>query len=269
MPDHHFYPLRVARIEKNALAWVLTFDVPELLKQRFAYRAGQYLTLRARIDKQFVDRAYAICSAPHEDKLQIAIKDLPGGRMSAWVRAQATPGRWLMLSPPAGSFCVDLAPLQRRHYVGFCGGSGVTALYCQLKDILHVEPLSRYTLVLADIDEASVIFLPQLRQLQRRLPSRFSYLLVLRDAAPGTASYTGLLDQPTIAQLFRREIDADQVDLALIVGAPAMMDDTAAMLAGQGVPEHKILTASAALDSPARRASTQHPIHPLAGGAIY
>ena len=254
MPATRFYPLRLARIEHNAGARVLTFDVPALLAPRFAWRAGQYVTVRAKIGTEFVDRAYAICTAPHEGLLQIAVKQVADGTMSTWMHETLVPGRWLTLAPPAGSFTIDTDPNHARHYAGFCTGSGVTTLYAQLKHILQTEPESRFTLVVADALEDSVIFLAELRQLQRRFPQRFSCLLVLGEAAPGVAACTGLLDATTIGQLFARELHGARIDAALVVGSPAMMDTTAALLAAHGVPAHAIRTARAA---PARPAAAQ------------
>ena len=48
-------------ISRDAIA--VTFDVPPELKDTFAYRQGQYLTLRTTIDGEDVRRSYSICSA--------------------------------------------------------------------------------------------------------------------------------------------------------------------------------------------------------------
>ena len=75
-----FYPLNVAKVKhetRDAIA--VTFDVPPELKDTFAYRQGQYLTLRTSIDGEEVRRSYSICSAVQDEQLRVAIKRCNGG----------------------------------------------------------------------------------------------------------------------------------------------------------------------------------------------
>jgi ring-1,2-phenylacetyl-CoA epoxidase subunit PaaE len=49
-----------------------TFNVPEELKSKYAFIAGQYLNLRLTLDGE-IRRAYSICS-PESGELRIAVK---------------------------------------------------------------------------------------------------------------------------------------------------------------------------------------------------
>jgi len=45
-----FHPLRIARVERETRdAVAVTFDVPDVLRERFRFVQGQHLTLRADI----------------------------------------------------------------------------------------------------------------------------------------------------------------------------------------------------------------------------
>ena len=62
-PAGHFdyYPLPVARIIRETDdACSLVFDIPPQLLALFSYRAGQYLTLRANVNGEQVDRCYSL-----------------------------------------------------------------------------------------------------------------------------------------------------------------------------------------------------------------
>lgn len=77
------YPLRLSKVASiTSRAVVLRFEIPEPLKTTFQYTAGQYLTLEAEIDGALVRRSYSICSAPHEDRLEVGIKQIPNGLFS-------------------------------------------------------------------------------------------------------------------------------------------------------------------------------------------
>src|SRR5690349_4810303 len=61
--DEAFRALRVARVERlcdDAVA--ITFEVPDELGETYAFRPGQYLTLRKHTDAGEERRSYSICA---------------------------------------------------------------------------------------------------------------------------------------------------------------------------------------------------------------
>src|SRR3546814_18054682 len=79
-----FYPLKVASVAKNTRdAVVVTFDVPTPLHDTFAFRPGQYLTLRTQLDGEELRRSYSICEAPGDKLQRVAIKSLNDGAFSS------------------------------------------------------------------------------------------------------------------------------------------------------------------------------------------
>ena len=116
-----FHPLTVAAVERlcdDAVA--VTFDVPEELREAFAFAAGQSLTLRRMIDGQEHRRTYSIC-APVGERPRIGVREIPVGLFSAWLVNDVTPGTVIEVQTPTGSFRADPddrrpTPLRRRRF---------------------------------------------------------------------------------------------------------------------------------------------------------
>ena len=65
-----FHPLKIATVTRETRdAVVLTFDVPENLREQYHYTQGQHLTLRTHINDEEVRRSYSICSAVQDNQL--------------------------------------------------------------------------------------------------------------------------------------------------------------------------------------------------------
>ena len=136
-----FHRLQVAKVERETRdAVAITFAVPAALAEPFRFIAGQHLTLKADIDGQDVRRSYSICSGVHDGELRIAVKRNPGGVFSEWANGSLEAGQLLDVLPPVGHFNVPLAAENRRHYVGFAAGSGITPLLSLIKTTLASEP---------------------------------------------------------------------------------------------------------------------------------
>ena len=69
------------------------------LPQPFAYRAGQYVTVK-RVDG--LSRSYSLASLPTEDTLELHVRLAPHGQMSGWLFNEARAGDPLTLRGPAG-----------------------------------------------------------------------------------------------------------------------------------------------------------------------
>lgn len=83
-----FHSLNVASVSRNTRdAVVVTFQVPDSLTEAFAFRPGQYLTLRTELGGEELRRSYSICSAPQDGVLRVAIKRLDDGAFSTWANS--------------------------------------------------------------------------------------------------------------------------------------------------------------------------------------
>lgn len=165
-----YHRLRVARvIDETADARSLVLEIPAALRERFAYRAGQFLTFRVEVNGQRLVRCYSLASAPGLDpEHKVTVKRIADGRVSNWMNERVAADDVLEVMPPAGVFCLrDRAtPI-----VLFGGGSGITPVISILKTALATtrRPVK---LVYANRDEASIIFAAELESLRRAHPDR-------------------------------------------------------------------------------------------------
>jgi ring-1,2-phenylacetyl-CoA epoxidase subunit PaaE len=169
-----FYPLRVAGIvPETAEANSIRFEIPPELRESFAFKAGQHLTLKTEIDGEEVRRNYSLCTAPDEQDWMVTVKRIGGGVFSNWVGDRLKPDDTIDVMPPHGSFTTDFHRGRRRHLVGIAGGSGITPVMSLLRTTLKAEPESRFTLLYGNRDSSSIIFLEALAALKDKHLSRF------------------------------------------------------------------------------------------------
>ncbi|HMA30866.1 MAG TPA: FAD-binding oxidoreductase, partial [Casimicrobiaceae bacterium] len=135
-----FHSLTVAKVERETRdAIVVTFAVPEDLREAFRFEPGQHVTLRAVIGGEDLRRSYSIC-APAGAPLRIAIKRAPGGAFSTWANDALRPGMTLDVVPPMGHFGVAAEPDRARHHLAFAAGSGITPPVSIIGTALASEP---------------------------------------------------------------------------------------------------------------------------------
>ena len=166
--DHKFHSLRVALVvEETHDARSYELEIPSQLQSTYAYRAGQFVTVRVRIDGEEHLRSYSMSSHPN-DGLTVTVKRVPGGAVSGWLIDNVQAGDELEVTPPAGVFCLqdDELPV-----VAFCGGSGITPVMSLARAGL-VDTSRRFALLYANRSPESVIFDAALRDLQERHDGR-------------------------------------------------------------------------------------------------
>lgn len=170
MDDARFHRLRVAEVvAESADACSFVFDVPAALRDAFAYRPGQFLTVRVPCDGTTVPRCYSLSSAPGIDVApKITVKRVRDGRASNWLCDRVHAGDTLDALPPAGVFTPRSLD---GDLLLFAGGSGITPVLSIVKSAL-VHGRGMLTLIYANRDESTVIFAAELRQLAQRHSGR-------------------------------------------------------------------------------------------------
>jgi 3-ketosteroid 9alpha-monooxygenase subunit B len=164
--DHGFHRVRVARVvaeTDDAGSFVL--DVPDELRDAFAYDAGQFCTFRVVVDGQRLLRCYSMSSAPNlDDELQVTVKRVQGGAVSNWLLDNVDVGDELEVTCPAGVF--TLAP-DESELVAFAAGSGITPVVSLMKTAL-ASTSRPVRLLYANRDTDSVILAAELDALAVR-----------------------------------------------------------------------------------------------------
>jgi ferredoxin-NADP reductase len=170
--DHGFHPLRVARVvPETAESASFVLDVPDELRDAYAYEAGQFLTFRVQADGQQHLRSYSMSSSPGVDaELQVTVKRVPGGLVSNTMIDNLAPGDLVEATRPAGLFCLDEGD---GDVVAFAAGSGITPVYSVVKAALATTD-RRVRLLYANRDRDSVIFGAALDALAAQYPDRLA-----------------------------------------------------------------------------------------------
>jgi 3-ketosteroid 9alpha-monooxygenase subunit B len=220
---YHALPVRQVQAETDD-AVSIGFDVPIDLVEAFAYRPGQFVTLKVEINGEEHLRSYSMSSVPGlDDDLRVTVKRVPGGLVSNWLNDIVSPGGVLESSPPAGAFVlVD----DGHDVVVFAAGSGITPVYSILKSGLF-DSTRHFRLLYANRDRDTAIFADELDEL--------------------AISHA---DHLTVVHHF--DVDKGFVDAAIVVeflgldeevyvcGPTPFMDIVQAAVASQGIPVERV-----------------------------
>lgn len=100
--------------------------------QPFRYRAGQFLTL---LREDGLARAYSLASLPTDKHLELHVRVVPQGKMSAWLESASAVGSSVRLRGPSGDCCyLPGYPTQSLVLVGV--GTGLAPLWGILREAL-------------------------------------------------------------------------------------------------------------------------------------
>ncbi len=234
-----FHPLQVAEITQETADCVsVVFDVPAELKSEYQYIQGQYLTLKMNIDGEEIRRSYSLCSSPVTDKeLRVAVKMVTNGKGSTWINKKLNIGETVDVMTPMGNFYSKLDAGNKKHYVLFAGGSGITPMFSILKSVLATEPNSRITLIYGNRDEQSAIFKKQIDELAKNNSSRLVVIHVMENPLAGTdALYTGMLLPEKARAIFDKHVGLADNNEYFICGPTPMMENVKKVLADLKAP---------------------------------
>ncbi len=197
-----FYDLTVEQVrQETADACSFTFNVPEELREIFAYQSGQFLTFEVPYGDENLLRCYSMSSSSIVDsKLQVCVKRVDNGRASNWFCDNLQPGKNIKVKPPAGIFTVKH---NQDDLLLFAGGSGITPVYSILKSALYSSD-NTVRLIYANRDVDSIIFRHEIRRLQQRFPERFEVFHLLDDlqSYPKSRMLSALTYNMTHAQVY-------------------------------------------------------------------
>lgn len=223
-------------------AVVVTLAVPEGLRERFAWRPGQYLTLRTVLDGEEVRRSYSICSGVDDGVLRVGIKLVEGGQFSGWACGGLRAGDSIEAMPPAGRFTVALEAGAARTYLGVAAGSGITPVLSILKSVLSREAGSRFVLLYGSRRTAGILFREELEGLKDRFMGRLSVVHVLSRERQDIAVLNGRLDAAKVGALLPGLFPGGVPDLAFLCGPEGMIEGVSAGLVGAGMDPARVLS---------------------------
>ncbi len=236
----HFHQLTVKKIQKETgEAVCVSFQVPEKLKKKFAFKQGQNITLKKIINGEEIRRSYSICTSPSDDELKVGIKKTFNGLFSTYANTQLSVGDVLEVMPPSGKFYTDLNAANKKGYVAFAAGSGITPILSILKTTLAIEPLSTFTLIYGSKNHTSIMFKNELEALKDKYINRFALHYILsREKIESDINY-GRIDALKCKQ-FARLIKFKAKDEFFICGPEEMTFGVKNFLEDEKVDKKKI-----------------------------
>jgi|MDSW01.3.fsa_nt_gb ring-1,2-phenylacetyl-CoA epoxidase subunit PaaE len=234
------YPLPVSNIKRlTEDAVVVSFDIPDELKEEFKFKAGQYITFIININGEQVRRAYSLCSSPDEDKMSVGVKRIPNGKMSTYLNRELKEGEIVQVITPKGRFFIETNEDHSKHYVGLCAGSGLTPILSMLKKVLKDERDSKFSLLYGNKTLETTMFVKELNDLKNEYPERLRiYNAYSRQEVKD--SLHGRLDKRNIELLFSKNPDLASADGYYLCGPAAMLDDIDEVLQENNTPKSDI-----------------------------
>lgn len=240
-PHAVLHRIPVASVDPiTADATLVTFAVPEALRDAFRFEPGQHVTVRTDLGGQGIRRNYSICAPATRAQLRIAVKHIPGGAFSTFVANELKAGDVLELMTPTGRFGTPLDPLHRKHYVGLVAGSGITPVLSILATTLEIETESRFTLIYGNRTKESTMFRAELDRLESRYADRLEILHVLSSEPLHTPELRGRIDRDKLTRWLTSTLRPAGVDEWFICGPLAMATAVRETLIEHGVDSERI-----------------------------
>lgn len=238
-----FHTLSVADVKRETNDCVsISFNIPSALSGDYKYKQGQYVTLKIKLNGEEVRRSYSVCSSPLlGEPLRVAVKKVQGGKMSGYLNEKLKVGDTLEVMTPTGSFYTQLDAANRKNYVLFAGGSGITPMLSIIKTVLIAEPQSSIVLLYGNRDEASVIFKNELEKIASENSGRLKIINVLEfSAEPEGSLLRGIMTKEKVKLLIENFVEINSDNEFFICGPTPMMRNVEETLKEFNVEKEKI-----------------------------
>lgn len=233
-----FRKLPVSHIDQlTADAVAITFAVPEPWRDEFAFRPGQFLTLRKQVDGHEERRSYSIC-APMGSAPRIGVREVHKGLFSRMLVHDLKPGDELEVQAPTGNFTAD--PLARGRHVLIAAGSGITPILSITASLLEASTDAEVILVYGNRRSNSVMFVEDIADLKNRYPERFQIIHILSREPRDVELFSGRIDAERLTRILTDLVPAESVDQFWLCGPFEMVIAARNLLMSRGVTKDHI-----------------------------
>ena len=235
MPE--FHPLKVKEIVKETNDTVsVSFQVPEDLKEAYAFTPGQYLTLKLIINNEEQRRSYSICSSSAED-ITVAVKRVENGLVSSYLNEVLKENDEMEVMTPEGNFTLETDQAKKRKFVGFAAGSGITPIMSMIKELSMDETETVFTLFYSNKMESDVIFKHQLDKLAGD-NLKINYIYTRQKL--NNPLLEGRIDKSKATELIKADLSCLNADAFYLCGPEEMIFNVKSALEEFGVLNTKI-----------------------------
>lgn len=233
-----FHALKIAAVDQltpNAVA--LTFDIPNELKEAFAYKAGQYITLKHLLNGKELRRAYSISSPPSSGKLTVGIKKMEDGTFSVYANEQLKAGETLEVMVPEGRFVFDSSEPQT--IAAFAAGSGITPIMSIAQTVLESHPENHFVLVFGNQTPEETMYFRTIQSLKERYGDRLFVQYVFSRSSEEGALF-GRIEKSTVNFVLKNKFKGTAFDAFYLCGPEEMINQVTDTLKDNGIPKDKI-----------------------------
>ncbi|WP_210650569.1 1,2-phenylacetyl-CoA epoxidase subunit PaaE [Nocardioides sp. SYSU D00065] len=231
---HELVVRDVERLTDDSAA--VTFDVPDDLRELFAFEPGEALTLRRVVDGVEHRRTYSIC-APAGAAPRIGVREILGGVFSSWLVHRVRPGERIEVAEPSGGLRAD--PTTPGRHLCIAAGSGITPMLSIAASVL-THPESTVTMLYGNRETTSVMFAEELSDLKNLYGPRFDLVHVLSREPRDVELFSGRLDAERLRRLLPVKVPLAAVDHVWLCGPLGLVEDGRTVLEELGVPREKI-----------------------------
>ena len=236
-----FFPLKVNDVYKETEdCSVVSFEIPNHLKQEFSYTPGQHLTLKKIINGEDVRRSYSLCSSPLDNEWRVAVKQIFEGKFSTYINQELKKDEVIEVMPPSGDFGVDVDEKASKNYLFFAAGSGITPVLSMLKTHLAKEPNANCKLFYLNKNAKSIIFKEEIEQLRNQFFGRLEIFYFLTREQRDIELLNGRFTPAKIQQLASQVFDVEEVNDVFICGPEEMIFMIQNELVNLGLPKNHI-----------------------------
>lgn len=238
MPN--FHSLKVHEIRREtADAVSIVFDIPEKIKNLYAFTPGQYVTIEIQCEGEIIRRSYSICSAPSESNIRVAVKSIPNGVFSNYANTELNVGTYLDVSEPEGRFTLQTYKSNQNNYIAFVAGSGITPLFSMIKDVLEKEPNSTFFLIYNNKSAEQTIFKDEIHALELKYTGRFIVHFIFSQVKDDQHLF-GRIDKSTVHYIIRDKYSELDFSHYFICGPEKMIDTVYNALIENNIQEKQI-----------------------------
>ena len=169
---------------------VIARDVYEIAMTKpadFTFKPGQFVLFDVPLVDNPADvqtRAFSIASTPSESELLFAIKLVPGGRASRWVKEMVEEGSEIVIKGPFGNFLLDPAP--DRSLLFIATGTGIAPFRAQIVDALQRGDTRRMDVIFGVRSEEDVFWVEEMESLAQKYPNLFLHVTLSAPAGEWT-----------------------------------------------------------------------------------
>jgi len=240
-----FHELTVAEVRRETPEAVsVLFDVPETLRDAYAFDAGQYLTVRTEIGGQDMRRSYSICSAPGDPGLRIGVKKVESGTFSSFINDALQAGDRLQVMTPEGRFVLPRAPhlADRKTYVAIAAGSGITPILSLAATILSDDASAEFVLIYGNRTSQDILFKTDFEDLKDRYLGRVSVFHMLSRESHDLPLLSGRIDGSKVKSVIGPVVRPQDIEAAFLCGPGDLIDRARAALMELGIAPERIKT---------------------------